>query len=229
MMENISSKDIISALFLKGVTKEFIYKKTFVCFKEIRQELACYEKWIRMKLSKYDDIAETGYKEHGELAAELQFGSDTLVFMMHTNIFTFPEEHFIHKTNYVKEDPLRAYVGMIMVYNFLSDSIKNNRVDDIGYLFARIYINKEGHFFIQGQKQYSYLFRDFTTLEMNKPNIRAIIETLIKQSLDFDLHVPPIESFNQISVMDKIQATETLSYKTGKRLGFTSALDHDHE
>jgi len=144
-------------------------------------------------------------------------------------MYSLSRGHFIHKTNYVKEDPLRAYVGMIMVYNFLSDSIKNNRVDDIGYLFSRIYINKEGHFFIQGQKQYSYLFRDISTLEMNKINIRAIIETLIRQALDFDLHVPPIESFNQITVMDKIQATETLSYKTGKRLGFTSVLNHDHE
>jgi len=34
---------------------------------------------------------------------------------------------------------------MISIYNFLSDSFKFNRVNDIGYLIARVFTNKENH------------------------------------------------------------------------------------
>jgi hypothetical protein len=219
-MNEESANEIISGLFIKGITKQLIYKKTYSIFNLFKQQLQIYEKWISSRLEKYNHIAEASYKETGDFEAEVKFGGDTLVFMMHTNIFTFPEDHFIFKTNYVKEDPLRAYTGMIMVYNFLSDSIKYNRVDDIGYLMANIFINKEGHFFVQGQRQLSFLFRDFSNLEMNKKNIRLFIDTSIKQAIDFDLLVPPTEAFNQITLMQKIQATETFALKTGKRLGF---------
>jgi hypothetical protein len=219
-MNEESANEIISGLFIKGVTKQLIYKKTVQVFSQLKDQLKLYEKWISNKLNKYNTIAEASYKENGDFECELKFGGDTLIFMMHTNVFTFPEDHFIFKTNYVKEDPLRAYMGMIMVYNFLSDSIKYNRVDDIGYLMGNIFINKEGHFFVQGQRQLSFLFRDFSTLEMNKKNIRLFIDTSIKQAIEFDLLVPPPEAFSQITLIQKIQATETFALKTGKRLGF---------
>jgi hypothetical protein len=228
-MNKDSNIDIISGLFIKGITKQLIYKKTFQVFEDLREQLKIYQKWVSSKLEKYGSIAEASYKENGEFECELKFGGDTLVFMMHTNVFTFAEDHFIFKTNYVKEDPLRKYVGMIMVYNFLSDSIKYNRVDDIGYLMANIFINKEGHFFIQGQRQLSFLFRDFSTLELNKKNMRLFIDTSIQQAIEFDLLVPPPDAFNQISLMQKIQATETFALKTGKRLGFDIDLyDQNH-
>jgi hypothetical protein len=228
-MTEDSANDIISGLFIKGVTKQLIYKKTFNCFAQLKSQLKLYERWISSRLEKYNNIAEANYKENGDFEAEFKFGGDTLVFMMHTNIFTFPEEHFIFKTHYVKEDPLRAYTGMILVFNFLSDSIKYNRIDDIGYLLASIFINKEGHFFVQGQKQYSFLFRDFANLELDKKNMRLLIETSIKQAIEFDLLVPPLEAISQITLMQKIQATENFALKTGKRLGFDiDFYDHNN-
>ena len=181
------------------------------------------------RFNRYETIIDTEYFEHGDFEVEMKFGSDTLVLLMHTDVFTFPDDHFVHKTNYVKEDPLRAYAGMIMIYDFLSDSIKYNRVDDVGTLIGRIFINKEGHFFVNGQKQYSYLFRDFANTEMDKKNIKLIIETSIKQAIDYDMYAPPIDSFNEISILQKIQATENFALKTGKRLGFIEAGIYDDD
>lgn len=65
---------------------------------------------------------------------------------MHTNVFCFPPEHAVGKSSYVLETPTRGYCGMIQAYNFLSDSLKYQRLSDIGYLLARLFINAEGNF-----------------------------------------------------------------------------------
>ena len=40
----------------------------------------------------------------------------------------------------------RTYCGVINMYNFLSDSFKYNRENDLGYLIGRMFINKENTF-----------------------------------------------------------------------------------
>lgn len=228
-MNNPETEQIIDGLFLKAITKKIVFKKTLMSFKQIKDQLRIYERWMQGRFNRYENIIDTEYLQHGDFEAEIKFGSDTLVFLMHTDVFTFPEDHFIHKTNYVKEDPLRAYAGMIMIYDFLSDTIKYNRIDDVGTLVGRIFINKEGHFFIHGQKQYSYLFRDFANTEIDKTSIKLIIETSIKLAIDFDMYAPPIDAFTQISLMQKIAATESFALKTGKRLGFVGADIYDDD
>ena len=226
---NPETEQLIDALFLKAIAKKIVFKKTLITFNEIKSQLSIYDRWMQGRFNRYETLIDTEYIEHGDFEAELKFGSDTLVFLMHTDIFTFPEDHFIHKTNYVKEDPLRAYAGMIMIYDFLSDSIRYNRIDDVGSLVGRIFINKEGHFFIHGQKQYSYLFRDFANNEIDKKNIRLLIETSIKQAIDFDMYAPPIDAYNQITLLQKIQATENFALRTGKRLGFVDVDLYDDD
>ena len=66
---------------------------------------------------------------------------------MHTNTFSFDKSHQIWNSSYVKEDEYKAYCGVINVYNFLSDSFKYNRANDLGYMIGRLFINKEKHFF----------------------------------------------------------------------------------
>jgi hypothetical protein len=48
-----------------------------------------------------------------------------------------------------------GYFGVVNVYNFLSDSFRYNRERDLGYLVARIFLNKEGHFFVQGSANWA--------------------------------------------------------------------------
>ena len=124
------------------------------------------------------------------------------------------------KTKYVKEDPLRAYCGMILIYDFLSDSIKYGRMNDVGYLIARIFINKDGHFFIQGKRQFSFMYNDFTEFEINPEIVRLIVQTSILHTIDFDLFVPPFDEVKEVSLMQKIMEAGSAALKTGKRLGF---------
>ncbi|MDQ3073059.1 MAG: hypothetical protein M3Q97_07355, partial [Bacteroidota bacterium] len=150
---------------VKAGTKQFIFRKTIDTFKLFKQHINQVAGEVQGQMVPIDKNIEVSAFESGDFEVGLKFSGDTLYFMMHTNVFNFPPEHAIHRTDYVREDPLRAYCGMIMIYDFLSDSIKYNRLNDIGYLIARVFVNKEGHFFVQGKRQFSFLYNDFSQFE----------------------------------------------------------------
>ena len=109
---------------------------------------------------------------------------------------------------------------MIMAYNFLSDSIKYQRLGDIGYLLARLFINSEGHFYVDGQRQLDFLFKNFSQQEIDETAIIKIIEQTMLYALDFDLYVPPMEAMGDMTLEQKNYVNNPSGFATGKRLGF---------
>jgi hypothetical protein len=214
------TQEIIQALEVKAGTKQFIFRKTIDIFEIFKQQIAQVADDVSNEMKVIDKNIEVSAQNNGNFEAELKFSGDTLMFLMHTNVFNFPPDHAIHKTEYVREDPLRSYCGMIMIYDFLSDSIKYGRMNDIGYLIARVFINKEGHFFVQGKRQFSFLYNDFSAFEINPDTIRLIVQTSVLHTVDFDLFVPPFEQVKEVSLMQKIMEAGNAALKTGKRLGF---------
>ena len=213
-------QEIVKALEFKSGTKQFIFRKTVETFNIFKSEIKKLSTEMSVGISPIDKNIEVNYKINGDYEAELKFSGDTLMFLMHTNIFNFPPEHAIHKTDYIKEDHLRSYCGMIMVYDFLSDSIKYGRMNDVGYLIARIFINKDGHFFVQGQRQFSFLYNDLSAFEINQDVIRLIIQTAVLNTIDFDLFVPPFDQVKEVTLMQQVMEAGNAALKTGKRLGF---------
>ena len=59
----------------------------------------------------------------------------------------------IWTTKYVQKDELNSYSGIINIYNFLTDSFKYDRIDDLGYLVGRLFINRHSHYFVEGKRQ----------------------------------------------------------------------------
>jgi hypothetical protein len=217
------TEEIIKALEVKAGTKQYIFRKTVEIFNIFKQQMAIVASEVAQEMRTIDKNIEVSSLNNGNFEAELKFSGDTLMFLMHTNVFNFPPEHAIHKTEYVRQDPLRSYCGMILIYDFLSDSIKYGRMNDIGYLIARIFINKEGHFFVQGKRQFSFLYNDFSAFEINPEIIRLIVQTSILHTIDFDLFVPPFDEVKEVTLMQKIMEAGNAALKTGKRLGFTYA------
>lgn len=160
------------------------------------------------------------FKDKGTYEAEMVVGGDTLIYALHTNIFTFPPEHLIHKLSYVKEDRTRAYCAMIQIYNFLYDSLEFKRMEDLGYLIARVFINSELHFFTEGKRQLGFLYSDFENNILDQEAIRAISLSALLYALDFELLVPPYPQMQEITVGQKIAQEGLIAIKTGKRLGF---------
>ena len=139
---SVNSSELLRAFIKKASLKQEIYQKTFNVFRQFKtqaERLITANSEIVNK-SRYHLLFE--YKERGDFQFELKFGSDILIFMMHTNVFEFPRDHEVMKTDYIRQDKLRSYCGNIMIFNFLADSFKYNRLNDIGYLIGRVFLNR---------------------------------------------------------------------------------------
>lgn len=227
-MEKKSSKElIISTLKEKSCMKQDVYERTTKVFESLKNVLQELVEEFRQEMDGVDKRVELGYKSKGTNEAEFRFAGDALVFHMHTNVFCFDKSHSIWKTSYVKENELRGYCGMINIYNFLADSLKYNRMNDSGYLVARIFVNMDNHFFVEGKQELGHLYNDFMHSVLDKEALRAVIDSAILYSLDFDLLTPPYENMKEITVFESQELTSNVALKTGKRLGFKFEADRN--
>jgi hypothetical protein len=157
--------------------------------------------------------------------AEIKIAGDVLVFYMHTNVFQFDKSHSVWRSSYLKDNDDNSYVGIINVYNFLADSFKYQRISDMGYLIARIFVNREGHFLVQGKRQLGYLYNDFVNNVLDKEALKSIVDSCVLYTLDFDLYTPPYENLQQVTVEEIQSITSSSSLATGKRMGFRFGLE----
>jgi hypothetical protein len=222
-----SEEKIVSLLKEKACTKQKIYRITkniFANFQDVLEEKANI---LNNEIP--DKDVEVSYEESGDFDAKLKFSGDTLLFHMHSNIFDFDSSHQIHKTSYVKEDKMRSFCGVINIYNFLSDSLKYNRLNDAGFLIARIFINKDNHFFVEGDKQLGFLFNDFVNQQIDEVQICKIIDTAMIYALNFDLQTPNFNDVNVVSLHQILDINNNHKIKTSKRLGFKFSSETNND
>lgn len=206
----------------KGNLKQDIYGITLERFETLKTKLRFVADELQ-KLKTDDDKYLIEYKEEGKFEAKIKFAGDVLIFNMHTNVFGFDHNSYVHQLDYVKEDPDRNFCGMIEIYNFLADSFKYNRVYDVGYLIARIFINKDGHFFVEGDEQLGFLYKEFDKMLLTDDILCIIIENAMNYAIEFDLWVPKYDQVKQLTVGQKIQQEGNITHLTGKRVGFEFA------
>ncbi len=220
MQETESREKIIELLTTKSVCKYKVFDNTYNSFAQIKELLKEIANEVKADLRKKGKDIPVEYTERGKYEAEFKVAGDLLIFSMHTNIFEFPKAHAVMQSRYIKEDRLRSYCGVVNIYNFLSDSFKFNRENDIGYLIGRLFINSENHFVVEGKKQLGFLFNNISTQHIDKKSLKDIIEAALQYAINFDLLVPPFEEVKFVSVKEMNQLTSNISLKTGKRLGF---------
>jgi len=218
---------LFEKLIGKAELKQTVYHQTFSSFKLLKKGIdkitAQYHEYYDQNKPKYH--VEFDARLRGDFEIELKFGGDILLFLMHTNIFEFSREHSVMKTRYIKDDPERSFCGMICIYNFLADSFKYNRVNDVGYMIGRIFINKDKHYFIEGKKELGYLFNNFGNYVFESESVETIVEAAIKYTLNFDLLTPPYLKMQEVTVIEMKNTLDAISMKTGKRLGFKFQAD----
>jgi len=220
MEDNDSRKKIIELLATKSVNKYTVYDNTLETFKRIKIILREFAEEMQETLHTSETKIPIEFTERNKYEVELKVAGDLLVFTMHSNIFQFPKAHAVMQSGYIKEDNLRSYCGTISIYNFLADSFKYNRINDIGYLVGRIFINKDSHFIVEGKKQLGFMFNNFANQENNDDSLIKVVESALQYAIEFDLLIPPYEQVKFVSVQEMNQITSSVSLKTGKRLGF---------
>lgn len=226
MTEKEVRESLMEAFVIKSTVKQKVFENTQQTFVLLKKVLKTLEKnYLDIIKDKVPAQIMPFFKDKGPFEAEFKIGGDLLVFSMHSNVFEFDDKHPVWKTPYVKEDTLRSYCGTINIYNFLADSFKYNRVNDMGYLVARIFINKDNHFFVEGKRQTDETVKDFAIDSISPGILRQVVETAIQYSIEFDLLVPP---YDQVKVATVEQMRVKMSHSkmtTGKRLGFSFNTD----
>ncbi len=214
---------LLEAYVIKSNVKQKVYQNTVQTLKILRKVLKSLEKdYISAIKEQVPHSALPSFREKGPFEMEFEIGGDLLIFSMHSNVFEFDNKHPVLNTKYIQDDPLRSYCGMINIYNFLADSFKYNRINDLGYLVTRIFINKDNHYFVEGKRQSndSDNIKGFATDTVSPGVMRQIIETAIRYCIEFDLLIPPYDNV-KLATVDQMREKITHSkMTTGKRLGF---------
>ena len=216
---------ILNMLRTKSGMKQDVYARTIDLFGRLKLTVQEVAKDLEEAMASADKRITVKYTDKGEMACELKVAGDTIIFHMHANVFKLEQTHSLWKTSYMAEDELRGYFGVVNVYNFLSDSFKYNRERDLGYLVARLFQNKDGHFFVQGKRQLGFLYNDLANNTIDAAKLKQVLHSAILYVLDFDLLTPPYDQVNQVTVSEVNELNANMQISTGKRLGLRFQAD----
>jgi hypothetical protein len=216
----LSSK-ILQAIIDKSNLGQRVSDNTYSVMqqiKEILHELAAdLDEELEEKL---DERVRIEYRDRGKYEAHFVFGENMLIFSMHTDVFQFGRDDAIWQNPYIAREPANGYCGIINVWNFLKDSFEHKRLGDEGYLVARVFVNRDMQFFVEGKRQIVYRRESFGDQKVNKEVLTDIIEEAIDYSLHFDLLVPPYDSQKVAEVEQFNTKFENSKMRTGKRLDY---------
>lgn len=216
---------LIKLLQQKAALKQDIAsdgEKAFLLLKKIiKEELESLNTKIK------DKRIRLFCEDKGKFEIHVYVGSDVLVFHLHNNVFRLPDDDGMWNDPYFRDNENNAYFSLLYIYNFLAESLIQNRVSDLGYLIGRVMINKEQHFYTEGNGQLGVLFRNPAQMELNEESMRLIIQVSFAHAIGFDLLVPPYQLMSEMEVDQLNQISNDLQLKTGKRLGFKQKGEED--
>ncbi len=210
---------IINTLQEKNLVKKKVFiaiQLSFETFKIAIHELI-NELNAELREKENDFLIEHNF---GNSHIELYFGTDVIVFNFQKNIYEIDKSHSIWSHSYIQDNPLNSFVGIIHVYNFLKSSYRNNESEDLGYLIARIFINQEQHYFVEGKRQLGFLYNDFSSNVISKEDFKKIIQSSILYCLDFEMLVPPYEDVSIINIEQLRAMINKSKSQNAKRMGF---------
>lgn len=221
MERNTEIRDgIIKTMLEKSQLKQVVYdntKEAFSILKKVLHDIVIEYNGI---LKDADDRIKLEYRDRGLFETEIKVAGDLLIFNMHSNIFEFPRNHEIWKDSYYIDRPLVTYSGIINMYNFLADSFKYNRDEDLGYLIGRMFINNESTFFVEGRRELGFGYPAFGKNKVDYESLHQLVESAITYVLKFDLLVPPYNDVKIVNVDYMKERINKSKMQTGKRMGF---------
>lgn len=221
---------LCNLLIDKGELKQNIFTSTLETMQMFKDAAKEFEDYFKNNFADNHEKITVHFNNKNQYLFQMRFAGDVLIFLMHTNIFEFPRDHEVMRTPYIRTDKERSYCGMISIFNFLSDSLKYNRINDIGYMIGRILINKDQHYFVEGKRELAQILNNFSQNKFTATTAREVLHSAIEYTLNFDLLLPDYEMTKEISVDNILQIEDQgMTIKTAKRLGFRFERDKDEE
>lgn len=202
----------------KSSAKQVTYKNLLSAFDLLAKESKRIITELKKRVKPGDEDVTVDFRLINEHEFHVKLAGDLLVFVLHTNVVTFADEHPLMKSDYIKEKEINRYFGQVMIYNFMSDSIKYNRMNDPGYLLARILINHENRFLVEGEGQLGFLYETISQGQITELELNSIVKLSLKIAIENDLMAPPFPDVRFITVYQKNEKTQELG--AGQKIGF---------
>jgi hypothetical protein len=210
----------------KSTAKQATYRHVMNAFAVFSNEAKRVVDELLNRAHPDDQDVTVEYNTISEHEFDVKLAGDMLIFVMHTNIVTFDDTHPIMKEEYITTNEVNRYFGQIMIYNFMADSLKFNRTNDPGYLLARLLINHDNRFFIEGEKQlaeYNKISEEPITEEI----LRRIVKIVLRMAIENDLIAPPFTQVKSITLHQKRE--HTLELGGGQKIGFRMSYENKTE
>ena len=226
MTPNLDPIDnIVNHLKNKACVKQITYTHLQKAFENLFNSSKRIVKEINSRIKGIDEKVTVDIKSISDQEFQVKVAGDLLVFVLHTNIVTFEDTHAAVKGKYIEEDLNRRYFGQIMVYNFMADSIKFNRLNDPGYLLGRLMINYENHFLVEGEGQLSFLYKQTSIDALTSTDLDIIVKIAMTLAAENDLITPPFQEIKYLTLQEKNERRQSMG--GGRKIGFRMSYNED--
>ena len=209
---------IQTLLEYKSTAKQVTYKRLIAAFELLAKESKRVITELKKKVKPTDADVTLDFEQVNEHEFQVKLAGDMLVFVLHTNIVTFDDAHEVMKDPYIQSADINRYFGQIMIYNFMSDSLKFHRVNDPGYLLARLLINHDGRYIIEGEGKLGVVFSHISESAITEADLTILVKLALTLAIENDLMAPPYTQVKFITLYQKLEKTQELG--AGQKIGF---------
>jgi len=209
---------IRTMLEYKSTAKQITYKKLLAAFDILAKESKRIITELKKKVKPGDSDVTLDFRKINAHEFQMKAAADMVIFVLHTNIVTFDDAHEIMKDPYIRATELNRYFGQIMIYNFMSDSLEFNRLNDPGYLLARLLINHEGRYIIEGEGKLGLVFSHISDSPITEADLVILVKLALTLAIENDLTALPYPQVKFITLNQKLEKTQELG--AGSKIGF---------
>ncbi|HCM78084.1 MAG TPA: hypothetical protein DIS90_16995, partial [Cytophagales bacterium] len=94
-----------------------------------------------------------------------------------------------------------------------------------GYLVARILINHENRFLVEGEGRLGFLFNQISSRPISNQDLNDIVQHSLTTAIENDLMAPPFPQVRFITLHQKLEKTSELG--AGQKIGFRMKYESD--
>lgn len=211
----------------KSNAKQITYVNVQELFRQLKKSGYELVQVLRQETHPVEEAVTIEFIEAGTQEFQVKLAGDLIVFILHTNVVTFPDDHPVIKSDYVQSNPVNRYFGQIHMYNFMYDAYRYNRSSDQGVLIGRIMINHEKRFFIEGEEELSGTYGQISDTPLDQEIAGCILKIALKVAIKNDLQSPPYLMIKNITWGQKNDSIPAIGGL--KKIGFRMSYDAKQE
>lgn len=210
----------------KSTAKQATYRNICYAFGVLTSEARRIIEDLKARINPGDPDVTVEFNVINQNEFDIKLAGDMLIFVMNSNIVTFEDSHPILNDDYIRQNEVNRYFGQVMIYNFMSDSMRYNRMNDPGYLLARLMINHENRFFIEGERELSE-FNKISEDPINDDTLAYLVKVVLKMAIENDLVAPSFREVKSITLNQK--KDHTLEMGGAHKIGFRMSYENKTE